>query len=246
MLIPMAEIQERWGVNPKVIVHAGASEIQEADAYSAAGAERVLWIEGDKDTVRKARTLATRRRDGVDHRVAHAMLAAESGQTVTFHVMNNGQSSSLLELGTHSFRHPDVVQTGTAEYVTRTLDEVADEYGFMGADFLNMDLQCGEVPALRGSERLLESVQAISCECNLESLYVGCGLLPELDAFLVGHGFEAVELRTAGCRYADCSDGGSPRFVGWGDIAYLRTENPIAYRDKFPTDWAKWFPEDAP
>lgn len=246
MLIPMSEIQERWGVNPRVVVHAGAHELQEAQAYSEAGAERVLWVEGDRDTVRKARAIAVRRRDGVDHRVAHAMLASKSGETVTFHVTNNGQSSSIFPLGTHLQAHPEVVETATVEYVTRTLDEVADEFGFMGADFLNCDVQAAEGEVLRGSPRLLESVQALVLEANIRELYRGGIMLPELDALINGYGFEVVELRTAGCRYEDCSDGGQPRFVGWADLVALRVDDPVPYRERFAQDWSMWYPEDAP
>lgn len=247
MLIPMSEIQERWGVNPKVLTHVGAHKAEEIDWYSAAGVERVLWIEGNEALIPALRSIVSTHSGGMDNRVAHALLAAESGLQLSLNIANNGQSSSVLELEHHKVAHPEVHYTGVTECVSRTLDEVADEYGFMGTtDLVCIDAQGFEGEILKGGERLLESAQWCYLEVNLLRLYRSCVLLPELDAWLNAHGFECMELRTAGCRYHDCSDGGSPRHVGWADALWSRVADPTPVKVKWPHDWAMWYPEDAP
>lgn len=239
VLIPMAEIQERWGVNPKVIVHAGGHRAEEIDGYAAAGAERVLWIEGNAELIPDLRSIVSTHPGGMDNRVAHALLAATSGQTMTLNISNNGMSSSVLPLGTHATVHPEVKFQGTADYVTRTLDEVAEEYGFLGADLLELDLQAYECEALRGAERLLESCQWVYSELNCDPLYTTTDLLPELDGILVAHGFELVQVVLAGCQRRDCSDRGN-RWTGWGDGIFVRKENPRPYAETHPEDWLDW------
>lgn len=246
----MSEIQERWGVNPKVILHCGAHELEEADWYAAAGVERVLWVEGNADIVPKARSIAVARTDGVDHRVAHALLGSEPGREVTFNITNNGQSSSVLDLDYHLIAHPEVRVSGQQAGTIRTLDDVCEQYGFTYSDnegsvMCAIDCQGYELEILRGAEQTLKSVEWLYLEVNLLSIYRSCVLLSELDPWLCAQGFECMELRTAGCRYADCSDGGSPRHVGWGDGIFCRTEDPTPLSVKWPHDWQMWFPEDA-
>lgn len=207
MLIPLHALTERHGVRPRVVVHAGAHRGEEADAYAAAGAARVLWVEGNPDLIAPLSEHLRSRPGGCVHTVVCALLAGEEG-TATLHVASNGESSSTLPFGTHAVEHPEVTYVGEVTLPTVTLDTVAAAYGFADADFLNLDLQGVELDALRGAPALLSSARWVYSEVNEAELYEGCGLLPDLDELLAGHGFRRVATQMT--RH------------GWGDALWAR------------------------
>jgi FkbM family methyltransferase len=243
MLIPFTDLAQRHAIAVERVIHAGAHLGEEAPAYRAVGANEVLWIEGNPDLIKRV----TENVAPYGHTVVQALLGAESGNEVTFHVTNfDSMSSSILEFGTHSSAHSEVVVVGDQRHVLRTLDEVAEANGFIEADFLNLDLQGYELEALRGAERLLQHIRTIYTEVNVDEVYKDCVLLPELDAWLNARGFEAAEVQLYGCARRDCSDGGQPdaggqRFFGWGDCCYLRVETPRPFASIHPKDAADWF-----
>ncbi len=82
----------------------------------------------------------------------------------------------------------------TAETVsvrTTTLDQFAVEQPHFRCDFLKLDLQGYEVPALHGAEKVLaEQARAVICEIRLgTALYVGDSSFEEIDGILAKMGF---------------------------------------------------------
>lgn len=237
MLIPFSDLARRYGIAVDRVIHAGAHLGEEASAYHEVGVREVLWIEGNPDLIDRL----TAHVEPYGHRVAQALLGAQSGHEVAFHVTNNdSMSSSVLEFGTHADAEPGIIFVGDQVHTLRTLDQVAEEHGFLGADFLNMDLQGYELECLKGAERALEDVRAIYTEVNVDELYRGCVLLPELDAWLNARGFEAAELVLAGrARRRGPED--SSAFTGWGDAFYVRVDDPRPVRRIFVEEAADWF-----
>ena len=130
-----------------------------------------------------------------------------------FHIANNeGQSSSLLELGTHRIVHPDVRYTHTLQLPTVTLDTLHRHHDFSALNLLNMDLQGAELLCLQGATEYLKCVDYVYTEINVEPLYVGCALLPELLAFLSD--FEPLERQMWPWR--------NGKDAGWGDLLLRR------------------------
>ncbi len=74
--------------------------------------------------------------------------------------------------------------------------------------FWNFDIQGAELKALQGAEFILPFANALYLEVNVEELYKGCSLLPELDAYLADRGFQRVLTRIVQ--------------EGWGDALYVR------------------------
>ena len=155
MLIPFSTL----GIKPKGVLHVGASEGQEAQAYQDLGVERVVWIEADP----KVHKLLLKHLEKFDNQIAiHACISDTDNEIVKFNIANNGgQSSSLLEFGTHSTVHPEVKFTDTIELTTSRLDTVLQQWLYYpaegstanlpmsyGLDFLNIDLQGAELLAL--------------------------------------------------------------------------------------------------
>lgn len=205
MLIPMHSVVAMCGKPITGVIHAGAHLGEEAAWYHTAKISDVLWIEGNPGLIDEL----TRRveRYGSGHRVVNTLVGASSGEAV-LHVANNGQSSSVLPFGTHSEKHPEVHFTGDVVVGMRTIDDVAEENGAVGYNFMNLDLQGYELEALKGATRVLELTDYVYTEVNVDELYIGCARLGELDEFL--EGFERVSTSMAGA-------------TGWGDALYCRT-----------------------
>lgn len=203
MMIPMHEVVAMSSKPITGVIHAGAHLGEEAPWYHQAHIQRVLWIEGNPDLIPKlARNLSKYR----GNRIVCSLVGSEPGEKL-FHVSNNGQSSSVLELGTHLDKHPEVHYVKEMMLPVRTIDDIAEEFGAVGYNFMNLDLQGYELEALKGSTRVLEHVDYVYTEVNVDELYVGCARLNEIDAFLTD--FERVSTSMAG-------------ETGWGDAVYLR------------------------
>lgn len=205
MLIPLNDLHEKYDFNVTGVLHVGAHEGEEADAYDALGYTPVYWVEADANTCKKLEKNVAHR---PGHHVLNAVCAEKSG-LVTFHHANNGQSSSILELGTHATEHPEVVYVGENEMLASTVDELAF-LGLIGdeANFVNLDVQGAELMVLKGAIEFLQHVDYIYTEVNKKELYVGCVLLPELDRWLRMRGFNRFETEM------------TPH--GWGDALYMK------------------------
>jgi FkbM family methyltransferase len=215
------------------VIHAGAHLGEEAADYAEIRTKHVLWIEGNPDLIDRLEANVA----PFSHTVALALLGAESGREVGFNISNNeAMSSSVLDLGMHREAHPEVEYIDRQTHRMQTLDDVAAAYGFIDADFLNLDLQGYELECLKGAERVLEHVRTVYCEVNVDQLYEGCPLLPELDQWLNDHGFEARQVRLYGSQRRT-----SPDFVGWGDCCFLRVPSPRPFSQLFPREAADWY-----
>lgn len=243
MLIPLPGVIDRYDLHLSGCVHVGAHEGQEAQTYVDCRIDKVAWIEANPATLPALRAHV----EPFGHSVIEACVGETTGAPVTFHVAeadnysNRGQSSSILPLGTHRDRHPEVSYVADLAMQTTTLDDLCDAHniGGPGWDLLVADVQGAELLVLRGAQRMLEHVTLVYLEVNIEPLYEGCGLFDEVDELLVDAGFECQEVMLAGCQRADCGDGGN-RWVGWGDGIWLRTPDPRPFMETHPDQHAGW------
>lgn len=193
MLINWEQL-EAAGVEPTLVLHVGAHRAEEDYLYSSAGAE-AIWVEAQEHL---AEELAL---SGYD--VIHAAIWSEP-TLLTFHTTSNGQSSSLLPLGLHRQRYPDITVTSTQLIETTTIDALN-----LQPDMLNLDIQGAELEALKGAERTLKNVQWIYTEISTEQLYEGQPVEAELTDWLEARGFkQALRVLTD---------------YGWGDSLYVRS-----------------------
>lgn len=204
MLLSLPRLIRTYDLRPTGVLHLGAHLGEEADVYAACGLRDVVWVEGNPELVPALRERVEPR----GHRVVQALVSSSDADSVQFNVTNNGESSSILDLGTHRVHHPQVQVTETIELPTTTVDHLADEHGFAGLDFLNIDLQGAELLALRGATRTLDGVRYVYSEVNREPVYEGCALVGELDVFLGERGFERVVTKWTSAQ--------------WGDALYVR------------------------
>lgn len=205
MLIPVPELVQRYRVRPIGVLHLGADSGQEARAYQRARWQPVWWVEARPDAAAVCqRNLRAMR----GHHVICAAMGEHDGEQLQLHVASNGQSSSLLELGTHAVEHPDVTYSGDLQVSTVSLDQLVAEHS-VRADFVNVDLQGIELRVLRGGPGFVDGCRWVYSEVNRGELYEGCDRFDELDSWLSDHGFGLRELRMAGDH-------------GWGDALWGR------------------------
>jgi len=209
MLIPYSKVLEilrRYEVQVRGILHVGAHECEELRDYVAGGlsSTSIVWVEGNADKV------ALMKARGVPN-VYHG-LVSDKEEMVNFYITNNGQSSSILELETHKYHHPQVHVSETRTEQTTTLKKLFEENRLdtQKYNFWNFDIQGAELLALKGAGDLLAMADALYLEVNAEHLYKGCALIGELDNFLAEHRFRRVETSMTHCQ--------------WGDALYVRSK----------------------
>lgn len=203
MLIPLSDIISKYNIQPKGALHIGASTGQEADDYYACGMQHSLWVEAIPEVYKK---LLAHIVSFPNARAINACVGDVDGKEVVFHIANNdGQSSSMLEFGTHSKMHPTVKFTSEMKMVTRRMDSLIDENNLEidNLDFLNIDLQGAELMALKGLGDYLEGFDYAYIEVNVDYLYKGCPLIWEVDEYLAKFGFERKETKLTSWSWGD-------------------------------------------
>jgi FkbM family methyltransferase len=114
-----------------------------------------------------------------------------------FKVTNNGESSSILELGTHKEKHPHIFVTETKKLKSKTLNSIISENNLdmSNFNFLNLDIQGAELLAIKGLGEQIDKIDYIYTEVNVDYLYENCALMSEIDEYLNSFGFSRVDTK---------------------------------------------------
>lgn len=108
--------------------------------------------------------------------------------TAEIHVTADADSSSLRRpTGEQTRRFPGTNDVERVEVEVVTLDQAVAEAPRPA--LLKLDLQGGELDALRGAEGLLASIDAVFVECSFVELYEGQALADEVICHLRDRGF---------------------------------------------------------
>ena len=207
MLITIQQLIHHFKLQISGILHIGAHECEELNDYNRVGLNNsnIYWIEAMQEKV----DLCRNRYKGVN--IYQAVIDEEDNKEITFNITNNGQSSSILEFGSHSTSHPQVHVVGKVSTTTTRLDTLIERehIPMTTLNFVNLDIQGVELRALKSMEKYLSHVHYIYSEVNTEEVYKGCNLIGEIDAYLKGLGF----VRVAQKIYSE---------YGWGDAFYMK------------------------
>jgi FkbM family methyltransferase len=204
MLLDIKETLDTMGVTVTGIIHIGAHLCEELETYKKwnVNPNNVVWIDANETLVEHNKT----------RNIPNLFCAAldEITRIAEFKITNNGQSSSLLELGTHATDYPEIVVVETRKVTTTTLPEFLSQNRLFPRDYnlWNLDIQGVELQVLRGAAALLDDVDAVYTEVNSQEVYKGAGLIDEIDSLLAGHGLKRVLTQMTG--------------AGWGDALYVR------------------------
>jgi FkbM family methyltransferase len=209
MLIPAEEVVKickRYDIQLKGALHVGAHECEELNTYVTTmgiDVSNIIWIEGNVHIYNK---MVSR---GVQN-MFNVLVDETDDKEVNFNITNNGMSSSILEFGTHSVHHPNVVVDRTEKIRTKTLKTFSDEnnVGFENINFWNFDIQGVELRALKGAGELIKYADILYLEVNTENVYKDCALVGEIDEYVSKYGFKRV--------LTDMTN------HGWGDAIYVK------------------------
>lgn len=115
-----------------------------------------------------------------------------SNEQKKFNILNYENSSSLLKPSDINFHyHKEKMQTAREVTVeVRRLDEMIPG----PPDILKLDLQGYELEALKGCEKILPGIKAITTEIEFVPLYNGQPLFGDIDVFLRSKGFYLLNL----------------------------------------------------
>jgi FkbM family methyltransferase len=184
--------------------HIGAHECEEMHFYNQLGlkSENVVWIDAIPAKVNEA----TNR--GIPN-VYNAVITDKDDEEIAFNVTNNVQSSSVLELGTHSQEYPYIVYVDKINLKSITIDTFFERNNVDASkyNFWNFDIQGAELMALKGATQSIKYAKAIYLEVNEKELYKNCGLITEIDTFLLQYNFKRVLTNITQ--------------HGWGDALYI-------------------------
>jgi FkbM family methyltransferase len=208
MLIPFSELQKKYDMQINGILHVGAHNCEELMAYIQNGVEKekTYWVEAMENKV-----ILMKQIYGDDFHIYQAVIDETDDKTVTFNITNNGESSSILEFGSHSTHHPHVKVTSTENLSTTRLDTLIEKQDIPieNINFINLDIQGVELRALKSMEKYLKHIKYIYSEVNTEQVYKDCAIIHDIDGFLFKHGFKRTETRIY-------------QQYGWGDAFYVK------------------------
>lgn len=207
MLIGLDEIKEALLSNHITItgsLHLGAHDCEELPFYEKLGLQTrdIIWVDAIPSKVKNAI------QKGIPN-VYNAVVTDCDDKEVLFNISNNGQSSSVLEFGTHSKEHPWVKYVGQIKQKSVTIDTFFARNNLDASkyNFWNFDIQGAELMALKGAINSIRHVKALYLEVNERELYKNCGLITDVDEFLSKHNFKRVLTNMT--------------IHGWGDALYI-------------------------
>jgi len=208
MLIKTDDIKniiKQFNINITGVLHVGAHECEEMAFYNDIGvhANDMVWIDALESKV------AQNKMRGIPN-VYHAVVTDKDDSEVIFNVANNGQSSSVLDLGIHKNYYPNITYVDKIVSKTITLNTFFQRNNLDGNkyNFWNFDIQGAELLALKGSLNYINSAKIIYLEVNEKEVYKNCGLITEIDQMLSAYGFiRAITQMTSAC---------------WGDALYVK------------------------
>lgn len=207
MLINIEDIKKillSLNININGCFHVGAHECEELPYYTELGIlqENIVWIDAIDSKVNEAIDR------GIPN-VYNAVISDKDDEEIIFNISNNVQSSSILEFATHSYEHPSVIYVDKIKKKSITIDTFFERNNLDASkyNFWNFDIQGVELLALKGAIQSIKYAKVLYLEVNEKELYKNCGLITEIDTFLLQYNFKRVLTNIT--QY------------GWGDALYI-------------------------
>jgi FkbM family methyltransferase len=189
-------------------IHVGGNDGAERCWYDDMWFKKVIWFEPDSVLFHQLAKNLTFYPDqravpfGIHDTLKEATLNIAS---------NNGQSSSILELGTHAESYPRIKYIGKKTIKLVRLDEIIPKIdSFDSFNFINVDVQGVELNVLKSLGENIIKFDYIYTEVNEEAVYKNCSLISEIDKYLQSYNFIRVETIM--------------KAAHWGDALYIKKE----------------------
>jgi len=200
---------EKYLKNCKGAIHVGANVGEERNWYALHGFSPVLWFEPNKDLY----PVLSENLKGFCNQFAFNIGVHDSLEHATLHISSNdGQSSSILELGLHAKYHPKVKYIKDQKINLCRLDEFISNMGrnIKDFNFLNVDVQGVELNVIKSLGKQLAGFDYLYIEVNEQELYKGCAFITEIDYYVSLFGFSRMATHMTKNH--------------WGDAFYMNTK----------------------
>ena len=206
MLIPFNQITKKYNIKIHGILHIGAHNCEELGSYKEYGLNnnQIIWVEANPKLVEQNLKVDK-------SRIIKNFICCHTNEGKTkLNIANNGQSSSILELGTHIKSYPSIKYKSSVEVNNRRIDTMYDEDKIPKnfANFLNIDIQGAELLALKGMGELINYFDYLYLEVNRDYVYKNCALVDEIDEYLLKYNYVRVETSWTNAQ--------------WGDALYMK------------------------
>ena len=138
------------------IIHIGAHELEELPAYLEKKVKNIIWIEANPAKY----NLIQERIKNHKNMILGKFAAGSKKEKLFLNISNNGQSSSILSLGTHKSSYPNIFYTSQVPVEVLTYDSWAKNLNIDKGlyNFINIDVQGYELEALKGMKNQLSLV----------------------------------------------------------------------------------------
>lgn len=212
MYVSLKEIINKYNISIKGIIHLGGCKGEELFSYFKNDIKNVILVEANPELIKilKIKSFFYNTFTKLNIDVENFAATDIDGDTLNLNITNNIQSSSVLKLHKHLILHPEVKVVKEVEVKSKTVNSLFDQsYDINNYDFMNLDIQGAELLALKGSNKILQSIKGIYTEINYDEIYKDCALIEELDEYLKKFNFKRVFTTTPESEY-------------WGDALYLR------------------------
>lgn len=198
MAYDLFHVFKKLGIVPSNVILVGAWEGGEVKGFLETGVQMAYLFEAEPSAIKILKA-----NYGVDSRVKlfEGAVASEAGKLMKFHVMNHGSSSLLAPDLNHLKKIlQDFSIEGEIQVSTITLDSsLRDHWGKWSKNKLEtlliLDIQGGELEAIKGAPELLERVGWIEAEVSTAELYKNQNTLIQLDEYLKEKGFKRISTR---------------------------------------------------
>ena len=141
------------------IIHIGAHELEELPEYLNRNIDKIIWVESNPYKYE----YIEKKIKNYEQMFLAKFAAGYEEDEKTLNIANNGESSSILELGTHEESYPHIFYTSKIKVNTKPVDGWLDEKNVKRSNFnfLNIDIQGYELEALKGMTKQLKLVDYI-------------------------------------------------------------------------------------
>lgn len=212
MYLSLKKIIENYNLNIKGIIHLGGCRGEELFSYYKNMIKNVILIEANPELIGylKFKKFFYNNLFGMNVSIENFAASNVDNDNLKLKVTNNLQSSSILNLHKHSILHPEVKVIKEIEIKSYTINSLFEKnYNIKNYNFMNLDIQGAELLALKGSDRILENMNAIYTEINFDEIYKNCAQINEIDDYLGKFDFKRVFTTT-------------PESDFWGDALYIK------------------------
>lgn len=201
MLIDFNTLYNKYNLSITGVIHVGAHLAEEYKYYKKYNIQDIIWIEANKNLIDIIKTKTKN-----ENKVIQCIVSDHKG-TETLYMTNQTQSWSIFKPQDNLSQRKNLFIEKTLEIKCNKLDNIItnkEKY-----NFINLDIQGGELKALRGYSDGLKYIDYIYTEVHTGNTYKNCPKISDLDKYLETYKFRRVETNIL-------------KRKKWGDAFYIK------------------------